>query len=81
MCRKELRKVIKEKNRLELELKEEEEKQAAGIDLRIRKDVEKIKRQLEEEKLQRIELATRVCKPSFNLSVHALTVEPYKTNL
>lgn len=72
LYREELRKQIEEKNRLKLELREKEEELAAKIDARIRKDVEKMKRQFEEEKLQRIELAIRVCKPSFNLSLHAL---------
>lgn len=72
LYREELRKQIEEKNRLKLELREKEEELAAKIDARIRKDVEKMKRQFEEEKLQRIELAIRVCKPSFNLSLPAL---------
>lgn len=72
LYREELRKQIEEKNRLKEEIREKEEEQEAKIDAKIRKDLEKMRRQFEEEKLQRLELAIRVCKPSFHLSVHAL---------
>lgn len=58
--RQELAKQIDEKNKLKEEMKRKEAEEEAKIEAKIKRDLEKIRRQYEEEQLQRLELAIRV---------------------
>jgi hypothetical protein len=58
--RQELAKQIEEKNRQKEEMKRKEAEEEAKIEAKIQRDLEKIRRQYEEERLQRLELALKV---------------------